>query len=63
MSGRERLQGWAFKAMSLNCILAKWDEWCFLIRLLTAFCAVKKIKREKENPTRPGRDGALELRW
>lgn len=37
----ERLQGWAFKAMSLNCILAKWDEWCFLIRLLTGLCVVK----------------------
>lgn len=41
MWGGERLQGWAFKAMSLNCILAKWDEWCFLIRLLTGFCVVK----------------------
>lgn len=37
----ERLQGWAFKAMSLNCILAKWDEWGFLIRLLTGLCVVK----------------------
>lgn len=55
MWGGERLQGWAFKAMSLNCILAKWDEWCFLIRLLTAFCTVKK--KEKTH-----RDGARELR-
>lgn len=48
MWGGERLQGWAFKAMSLNCILAKWDEWCFLIRLLTAFCAVKKGEKKRK---------------
>lgn len=40
----ERLQGWAFKAMSLNCILAKWDEWCFLIRPLTVALCCKSIE-------------------
>lgn len=41
----KRLQGRAFKAMSLNCILPKWDEWCFLIRPLTVLCVVKKKQR------------------
>lgn len=40
----ERLRGWALKAMSLNCILPKWDEWCFLIRPLTAL-GVVNVKR------------------
>lgn len=61
MWGGERLQGWAFKAMSLNCILAKWDEWCFLIRLLTAFALKKEKEKKGKRKDKTHRDGAREL--
>lgn len=54
MWGGERLQGRAFKAMSLNCILPKWDEWCFLIRPLMVLCVVKKKKKDKQKKNRDG---------
>lgn len=49
--------GRAFKAVSLNCILPKWDEWCFLIRPLTVLCVVKKEKEKQTKTTEMVADG------